>query len=866
MIEHLRRSALLLLVLAPLFATAQPAGSVDLGFLPGDAGYGTGVGGSLHEGGRVVVLPDGKVMVGGFQVAHNLSATRNVMRLNTNGTVDPSFDMAYDPNARCFAVQPDGKVVVGGQGLLKRFHADGSPDASFDVGDQLAPVPGSIIYPEATVLDLYVYTDGRIMASGYFSAVNGAPTFGLVRFSSNGEVDAVADLGYVMDIPVWSFVVNEATGQVFVAGEFMHPSQPGGTPLAMFDTDLSPAGLMSGVTGVFYSLHLQPNGGVIFAGSALASGAGYSTQHVGRLHPDGTLDTSFEANAFVGTASLPALGIAVQPDNKILAGGMFTTVNGAPREYLVRLEADGGLDNTFDIGLNDPSRVDTQFAPSIITAIAVQADGRIVTAGSSFYFGNRMRRGMARFMPDGALDNGYNPGLGASDPVRALARRPDGRIIVGGDFMAIGDSARGCIAQVLPDGTVDPLFPSGAGVGRAPFAEGSVSCLDLRPDGSLLVGGRFLRFHGQPVTHLVRLLPEGALDPDFQQPVINGAVESIAVQPDGRILIGGAFSTVQGEPRRRVARLLPNGALDTDFDPGLGIDPQVSSVNSILVLPDGRILLGGSFSSYAGVPASNIVRVLASGAIDPTFSASPGANGRVEDMLLLPSGDVMLAGAFTSFNGSERQNVARLDPDGQLTAWIGFGPPTHPQGMCTLALQADGKLLVGGHAVTGPGGAYQRRGVVRVMPGGGIDDTFEVGDCVGLSPASTPFPRVLALLVDDQGGIIAGGDFTAVDGTGRNFIARLYQGGSVGVEARHSGHVLSVHPNPTDGLLTVRIIEHGCTNCLIRMVGMDGRMVLEQRMNGASAPLDVRHLPAAGYMVQLVADGLPRATQRFVKQ
>jgi uncharacterized delta-60 repeat protein len=859
--------SMLAVLLATSFLYAQSAGSLDLGFFPDDTGYGTGVGGSSDpDDSKVVVLPDGKMMVGGFQVGHNLSLTKNVMRLNADGTVDPSFNMPYDPNARCFAVQPDGKVVVGGAGLLKRFNTDGSPDPTFDVGDQLTPIPGSMVYPEATVLDIHVYSDGRIMASGAFSAVaGGGATCGLVRFTPDGLEYAAADLGYVLEAPVHAFVVNEATGQVFAtSGDFVLPFSPFSTPVVRFNADLELEAMITGISGYLHRMVLEPNGGIIFSGEASAPGSGYATPYVGRLDPDGTLDTAFAPPSF-GTGFLPAFGIAVQPDNKVLAGGMFTMVGGSPREYLVRLEPDGSLDNTFDIGLNDIGKVDTEYARSWITAIAVQPDGRIVTAGQTFYFGNRARRGLARFMPDGGLDNGFNPSLGASDPVRAMVRRPDGRLIVGGDFMAIGDSARGRIAQLLPDGTVDAGFPGGAGVGRAPFADGSVLCLELLPDGSLLVGGSFLRFHGQPVSNLVRLLPDGSLDPDFIADV-NSAVMAIAVQPDGRIVIGGNINSVQGVPRRRVARLMPNGALDTDFDPGQGLDPQVSSVRCMQVLPDGRILLGGSFTSYDGVPASNIVLLLPNGAVDPTFNAMPGANGSVENMLLMPDGDILLAGSFTTFNGSTRNQLARLDPDGQLTTWTGYAAPGHPQGMRTLALQPDGRLLVGGHATTAPGGNYQDRGVVRLLPGGGIDDTFDVGDGFGISLPGTPFPRVLALVVDEQGGIITGGDFTSINGTGRNYIARLYQGVSVGVAGMDAEQGLRLYPNPASDMLHVQLPGTGCGRCMLRVQAMDGRMVLQQRIGGLRTQLDVQRLSAGSYTVEVVDEQGGRQVQRFVKQ
>ena len=80
----------------------------------------------------------------------------------------------------------------------------------------------------------------------------------------------------------------------------------------------------------------------------------------------------------------------------------------------------------------------------------------------------------------------------------------------------------------------------------------------------------------------------------------------IAVQSDGRIVIGGRFTSYDGVARNRIARLHTDGSLDESFDPGVGLDdfPEAIAVQS-----DGKILIGGNFTSYDGVARNRVARL-----------------------------------------------------------------------------------------------------------------------------------------------------------------------------------------------------------------------------------------------------------------
>src|SRR5262245_39430326 len=111
----------------------------------------------------------------------------------------------------------------------------------------------------------------------------------------------------------------------------------------------------------------------------------------------------------------------------------------------------------------------------------------------------------------------------------------------------------------------------------------------------------------------------GSIDSSFvlHTNEVNNWVWAVVVQPDGKILIAGDFTSVHGVPRNRIARLLSDGSLDTSFDPGSGAD---TTVNCMALQSDGKILIGGSFSSINGTSRSHFARLNSNGSLDTGFS------------------------------------------------------------------------------------------------------------------------------------------------------------------------------------------------------------------------------------------------------
>ena len=129
----------------------------------------------------------------------------------------------------------------------------------------------------------------------------------------------------------------------------------------------------------------------------------------------------------------------------------------------------------------------------------------------------------------------------------------------------------------------------------------------------------------------------------------NGSVYAIAVQPDGKTLVGGDMPT-------RIERYNPDGSFDTSFNPGAGAN---GTVHAVALQADGKVIIGGAFTTYGGVARNRVARLNADGSLDTTFDPGTGANGTVHGLVLLSSGQLVIGGTFTSYAGVARSYIAR---------------------------------------------------------------------------------------------------------------------------------------------------------------------------------------------------------------
>jgi uncharacterized delta-60 repeat protein len=204
-----------------------------------------------------------------------------------------------------------------------------------------------------------------------------------------------------------------------------------------------------------------------------------------------------------------------------------------------------------------------------------------------------------------------------------------------------------------------------------------------------------------PHTNIARLNSNGTSDTAFAA-AIDTSPNALSLQTDGRILIGGAFSTINGQPRSHIACLNTNGTLDTNF-----VTTTDGNVDSFAVQPDGKVLIAGNFNTINGQARHHIARLNPNGGLDPAFqNGMAGADSYVGCVAYDPSGKVLIGGQFAAVNGVGRTNVARLNANGALdTNFL-----ANVDSFLELALVLpDSRVIIEGSYVTSVDGRSRNR-------------------------------------------------------------------------------------------------------------------------------------------------------------
>ncbi len=676
----------------PGFVAPDPAWEIRPELAGGGAAY------------AVALLPDGRAYGAGTFASLDGVRRPHLARFTAEGSLDLTFvTPEIDHFVRCVVVQPDGKVIIAGdfarvggysRPRIARLHPDGQVDTAFNPG---AGADGAV---EALALQ----ADGRVVVGGSFANYAGTSRAGLVRLNSDGTLDA----GYL---------------NLGMYAEF---------------------GLLSPL-GVF-ALVVQPDGKLIVGGSFshfLAPGGNLSRQRfLGRLNTDGSHDKSFAPSPGEAVRTLALQ----ETDGKVVAGGVFTTANSVPVGFIARFAADGAHDTAFTAGNG------TGF-DSGVTALAVQPDGRVLVGGgfSSFNTSTPARR-FVRLNADGSFDHGFQT-RGFNYWSNSIGLHPDGRISVAGAFSTFHDSndspvARLAFARINSNGTLDNGLNFSM---RRPA--GATDLLPL-PDGGAIVAGSSDLFRGATVpAGLTRLRSDGSADATFNAggTLADAAVRAMVRQPDGKFVLTGGFKTYKGSAAPGIVRIHADGTVDASFNPGAGLGGSSFTGRTLLLLSGGRILVGGTFSTVNGVVRTNLAVLHADGSLDVGFDAGSDALYPISCAGLDLEGRILVGS--DRYAGMLTNGITRLFPDGSFDATFSRSVASGPRiSVAALVVQPDGKILVGGGALSTQGAV--RRGVARLTSSGAIDSTFT-------PPALNP---VTGIVLQEDGRILVHGAFPSVDG------------------------------------------------------------------------------------------------------
>ena len=669
-------------------------------------------------------------------------------------TVDNcTFGPGFNNVVKTTIIQPDGKILVGGHftqynghpvGAIARLNTDGSLDTAFSAGTGF-----SVGTPYLESIDLQA--DGKIIAGGDFSEYDGAPVSSVVRLNADGTLDNAFSAGTGTSNVV-NCVKVQPDGKIVIGGSFVTFNGSAQNRIARLNTDGSVDATFitgTGFDNIVYTLTLQPDGKILVGGNFNYFN-GIFNKRIARLNADGSEDVAFSppGSSFNGGIYT----ISVQPDNKLVIGGWYNSFDGNPLLYITRLNADGSMDAPFNQGGFD-YRVNTT---------SLQTDGKIIAAGYFTAFNGTPVVRIARLNIDGSLDGSFDPGAGFDDKVYTSAIQADGKIIVGGTFTTYDGATANYFTRLNSDGTIDNSFNTNTGFNNTTYTAA------LQVDDKILVGGSFGSFNGVSSSHISRLNLDGSIDISFNVgDGFNDTVFAIAMQTDGKIIVGGNFTNYDGISVNRIARLNTDGSLDNSFITGNGFDAMV---RSIAIQPDGKVVVGGNFTTYNLAASDRIVRLNSDGTVDAGFSTGTGFDGVVNTIRLQADGKIISCGAFTDFNGTSSNKIARLNADGGLdlsfTTGTGFNNTTYD-----AVIQPDNKIIVGGSFTSFNGTAANR--IVRLNDDGTMDPTLNTGS--GLD--STAY----SLVLQPSEKIIAAGAFGNYNGSTANRIVRLTSDGAVDV-------------------------------------------------------------------------------------
>lgn len=402
-------------------------------------------------------------------------------------------------------------------------------------------------------------------------------------------------------------------------------------------------------------------------------------------------------------------------------------------------------------------------------------------------------------IPAGQIDTTF-VSRGADDYIYKLALQQDGKILAGGDFRSINEVVRNRLARLNPDGSLDGTYDPGDG------PNDSVRALELQSDSRLFVAGLFNSISGTPRNRLARLNVDSKLDPTFNPGAgTDNPIFGVAEQVDGKLVIVGSFSTYRGENRKGIARVNTNGVLDASFTVGTGASDAVWAV---AMQADGKILVGGDFTSINGVARNRIARLNRNGSVDTSFGTSDGgANSSVRSIVVQSDGNILIGGFFTNVNGKPFNRVARLRATGaaagQLDESFNYGFASDAaratngadKAVSAIALQIDGKILIGGDFTLFNNRTRNR--LTRLNSDGSLDPTINFG--AGANGT------VSDIIVQPDRRILLAGGFTEYDGSPARHIARIHGGSLSGSGSiQFSTPFFRANETEANALVTVR--------------------------------------------------------------
>jgi uncharacterized delta-60 repeat protein len=597
-------------VSVPRLARLNSNGTRDTTWNPGTAGANNLVR-------NVNIQSDGKILAVGDFTAYSGSTRNRIVRTETNGTIDTTFNIGTGLGNAAYNVhlQSDGKIITAGafniysgssNNYIVRINSDGTKDNTFTIGTGF----------NQTVYISSLQPDGKIIAAGIFTTYSGSSNNYIVRVNSNGTKDNTFNVGTGLDAFGWAGGVNNSIS---------------------YDTQ----------NNVYIA-----SDNVTYSGSAIP--------RIFKLKPDGTLDTTFNAGA-----GLNRFGLAnIISGSRLYTAGTFTNYKFTGSTGIAMISDSATLSSSFNPGIGFNGDV---------WAMTKQSTSRIIVGGAFSNYSGSFRNRIIGLNSNGTIDSGFNIGSsGANSIVYALGTQTDDKIIVGGTFTTYSGSSTSTtrLMRLNSNGSQDLTYNTGTGLNSYP--------LSILPtaDGKVLILGLFTTYSGSAINYIMRTNSNGTRDTTFNTGIGFGAGQfgyTAVTQSDGKYIVGGNFNTYSGSSANRgIARLNTNGTLDLTFDDGAGFNQLVSA---LAIQSDGKIIAGGQFTTYSGSSINRITRINTNGTRDTSFNVGTGLDGNVSanGITIGSDGTIYCLGSFTTYSGSNSRGIVAINPNGTINQTFNLG-------------------------------------------------------------------------------------------------------------------------------------------------------------------------------------------------
>lgn len=813
-----------LAALALLPGAAAAPGDLDLSFGTGGVVTTDFLTAAFDSALDVAVQPDGKILVVGTTAGpFALQTELAVVRYAASGALDPTFDgdgkFTLPVGASLGAqleLQPDGKIVAAAGGSVVRLHANGTLDTTF-AGDGVATFgPGDAV---TVALD----GSARIIVGGLGGLVARYTVSGAADTTFDGDGLAAVPLGSVTrideiavtssdqllvegtSIPFGTFEFDIAVARLTVGGALDTSFGSGGVAKVDFGATGNDGG--GGVA-------LQPDGKVIVVGRA---GGNFA---VARFDAAGVLDSAFDVD---GKATIDfggadgAHAITLQPDGKLVLAGPAAGDFG-----LARMTSAGSLDTTFDAD----GKLTTSFLVSDgANAVTLQADGKILAAGSAAAAGfSPADFAVARYTSTGALDATFDSdgkvtaGFPASsaDAASGLAAQADGKVLVVGRTTGSSGSDV-AVGRYTTAGAPDAAFGTAGRVTIDVNVSDSALAVALQTDGKIVLAGVTHAAGSNPDFLLLRLQPDGSLDPTFGTGGVvttnvgnHDRASAVAIQPDGKIVVAG--STAPSNRDFIVLRYTAGGFLDAGFGTGGKVITDVFGTNSddhanaLALQTDGKIVIAGD----AGLQGA-VARYTAAGALDPSFDgdgiATLGASSSLAGVALQPDDKIVAAGSqggdflvvrYTAVGALD----TTFDTDGRAS--VDFGAEEFAR---ALALRPNGSIVVAGDAFPSDFSSSDVA-VAQLTSAGSLDASFSADGKVTTNVDTSDFAA--AVVATAQHIVVAGLTFSETRSTAADFLLIRYEAET------DTAFVVNSTGDGSDTSLIDNICRDATSNCTLR--------------------------------------------------